>query len=209
VGCAAHLWIPAARPCAAGLGRQAAHARPWLAAWLAISAASFGVGFLIAFMFDLGYMKWWLTRFLVPGTAMALTCLGFAALIVARDSSPGASLRKLALPGLVAAATLGPMIELMTIAYRNFYGASVRGDPILPRLAAIARQRSFLHLRRDRAGSGNRPQGPGAKNSSCTKDPRVAWRCPRAHWPSGRERTTRHSGYPRCRRRLPTPNLPS
>ena len=102
-------------------------------AWLWLSLFSFGFGYAICFGLELGQMKWWLTRFLVPGCAMALTCLGFGAL--AWLQSAALVTRRMLWSLLVVVATVGPVDELMTVAGRNFFVDRV--DPLGRRLTLL------------------------------------------------------------------------
>jgi hypothetical protein len=113
-------------------------------AWFALSAATFGIGFLIVFFLELAHMKWWLTRFLMPGSTLAIVSLGFAALVASRDPEwlPAAG-RRLILPFVVIAATAGPAFEIAATAHRNFLLVAQKASD---RLAWIARHRSYFIL---------------------------------------------------------------
>jgi hypothetical protein len=108
---------------------------PWRA-WFWISVFAFGAGYVVSFGLELGRMKWWLTRFLVPGTAMALTCLAFAAL--SWLGTVGRASRRIAWVLLLVVATFGPVTELVTQSCRNFLGGP---DPFADRLGVVARAR--------------------------------------------------------------------
>lgn len=99
-------------------------------AWLLLSLFAFAVGYGVAFGLDLDGRKWWLARFLVPGSAMALTCLGYAVLDTLRARS---RLRILLVGLLLVAATVGPVSELGSVFFRNFVAAA-KVDPLGRRL---------------------------------------------------------------------------
>jgi hypothetical protein len=114
--------------------------------WLLLSLFSFGSGYAVCFGLELGHLKWWLSRFLVPGSAMALTCLGFGALgyleggtaATSRLNAPsdlfGLGSRRLWWVLLVVVATVGPVAELVSVSGRNFLR---RVDPIGHRLMLL------------------------------------------------------------------------
>jgi hypothetical protein len=101
-----------------------------------VSLCSFAFGYAVYFGVELGQMKWWLSRFLVPGTAMSLTCLGFAAL--AGLAAFGRVKRGALWALLLIAAAFGPLTELFAIAYRT-YVIAAQADPISQRLNLLTR----------------------------------------------------------------------
>ena len=120
------LWLYLRRP-RGELDRQ----RLALSVWLLLSLFAFGFGYAIFFSFALDGMKWWLARFLVPGSTMALICLSFVALHHLQNIRPVA--RKALWIFLVVTATWGPVVELASVGFRNFV-ASAHVDPIGRRL---------------------------------------------------------------------------
>jgi hypothetical protein len=97
---------------------SAARADPALRGWWRLSAISLAAGFLVAYFLELGELKWWLTRFMVPGVAIALVCLGFALLRLLRGRSLGAQAVVWLL--VLAGATYGPLREAFLVARENF-----------------------------------------------------------------------------------------
>lgn len=106
-----------------------------LRAWLLLSACAYAFGYLISFCLELDGMKWWLTRFLVAGAAVGMTCLGFAALLGLGRLRPLA--RRAAWLVLLLVATVGPITELLTAARKRLI-LEVPQDPIGARLDLIA-----------------------------------------------------------------------
>jgi hypothetical protein len=106
--------------------------RDW--AWLSFFA--FATGFAIYFCLELGGMKWWVSRFLVPGTVMAMTCLAF----VVRDGVAATTHARWIWIALAAAALWGPIVELGATGYRNFVLAAEL-DPIGKRIARLASEK--------------------------------------------------------------------
>jgi hypothetical protein len=103
-----------------------------------VAAAGFAIGYAFTYVFELGGMKWWITRFLVPGAAMSLVCLALAGLEGMRRAAgtPG----RLAWAALFVAAVLGPVTELAAVSWRNFV-AVAGSDPFARRLEALATRR--------------------------------------------------------------------
>jgi hypothetical protein len=99
---------------------------------LILSACSFGFGYAIYFNVELGEMKWWLTRFLVPGSAMAFVCLGLGVLESLQPRS--SAVRRALWVLLLGVATVGPVSELLSGGVRN---VASRVDPIDRRLALL------------------------------------------------------------------------
>ena len=100
-----------------------------------------GSGFAIVFLFEYGGMKWWLTRFLVPGTALSLLW-GFEAL-AAGLSHLGVQLRSSLLATLLVTATYGPLAELAWLSRENLVRTQAV-DPIGRRLELLVTLRGFL-----------------------------------------------------------------
>jgi hypothetical protein len=99
-----------------------------------IALATFGTGFAIAFLFEYGGMKWWLTRFLGAGTAVSLVW-GFEAF--SRLVEPlGPALRRALLAVVLCVACYGPLSELAWVARENFVRTR-DVDPLGHRLALL------------------------------------------------------------------------
>jgi hypothetical protein len=110
--------------------------RPEWEVWWMLSTLSFVVGYGIYYLFELGNMKWWLTRFLVPGSTAALVCLGLAAATGFARMKPAHRVAAWAI--LIAVATVGPMIELATVAVGHFVVAA-RVESLEHRLGVLVR----------------------------------------------------------------------
>jgi hypothetical protein len=103
--------------------------------WWWLSLFAFASGFAIYFGLELGSFKWWVSRFLVPGAALAMMCLGF----VVRDelARPSSRARKALWTLLAAAVIVGPALELAAVAWRNFV-ANRSIDSIERRIGLLA-----------------------------------------------------------------------
>lgn len=129
-------------------------------AWLLLSAFAFAAGFAMYFLLELMRMKWWLTRFLVPGVTLALTCLCFAALD--RFQALSTPLRRgLAWSALAILAAAGPLFELGDVFFRNLQSAA-NGNTLQRRIASMVTPRGpFLFESLKTRAPLAEPIGPG------------------------------------------------
>jgi hypothetical protein len=122
--------------------------------WLALALVCFLTGFAVAFSLELGGKKWWLTRFLVPATALCLTGLVLAVAPRGRGSVG----RACAFAVLLLAGTAGPLIELGRTFQEKWAGPD---RPLMLRsLAGIARVKGML-AEDPPAGTVKNAQPPG------------------------------------------------
>ena len=84
----------------------------------AVALATFAVGYAISFGLELSDMKWWLSRFLAPGIALALLWGFVAAATLA--SRPGQRVARLALALVLVVGSVGPARELAWTFRQNF-----------------------------------------------------------------------------------------
>ena len=103
-------------------------------AWLVTAAGALATGFAICFLLELGHIKWWLTRFLMPGSMLAIMCLALC--------YPPAAVRaprrvRALAAALVFVATVGPLLELAAVAWRQLVLANEH-DPVAQRLRILA-----------------------------------------------------------------------
>ena len=104
--------------------------------WFWLALFSFLTGYLIVFGLELDHVKWWLTRFLVPGVVACLTGLVMA---VAPSAGTRASWsRRLGWTLLVIVATTGPVLELSQQFAKNWIELA-QVDPLAHRLNLLAR----------------------------------------------------------------------
>jgi hypothetical protein len=102
-----------------------------LLVWFWVALFSFSIGYAIAFLFELGYMKWWLSRFLVPGVVV---CLVGLVLALARPAGePWPRMRRAAWTLCIVIGTFGPAVEFCQTFYNNWIG-SAKTDPFAHRL---------------------------------------------------------------------------
>ncbi len=104
--------------------------------WFWLSLLSVLTGYVIVFCLELDHVKWWLTRFLVPGV---VTCLTGLVLAVAPPVGTRASWsRRLGRALLVIVATAGPVLEISQQFAKNWIELA-RVDPLVHRLNLLAR----------------------------------------------------------------------
>jgi hypothetical protein len=104
--------------------------------WLWLSLISFAVGFGIVFTFELDAVKWWLTRFLVPGLVLCLTGVVLAVAPAAGQRSSW--LKRCAWACLLVVGVYGPAVEFSRLFRQNWI---IRGkdDPLGHRLNLMAK----------------------------------------------------------------------
>jgi hypothetical protein len=123
--------------------------------WLLLSFFAFGIGYVLYFSLEVGGMKWWLTRFLVPGTAMTLIGLGYGTLGGLARVRP--AMRRAIWAFLVVMATAGPVVEVATVAVRNFVIGG-KEAPVGQRLMLLVRSKGpFLEQPAYRADPSRQP----------------------------------------------------
>ncbi|MFO0843949.1 MAG: hypothetical protein U0797_16385 [Gemmataceae bacterium] len=109
-----------------------------LSVWFTLGLVCFGTGFAVAFGLVLGGHKWWLTRFLVPATALCLTGL----VLAVAPRGRGSPARAAAFAALVLAGTAGPLVELGRTFRQKWAGPN---RPLMLRsLAGVARVKGRL-----------------------------------------------------------------
>jgi hypothetical protein len=104
--------------------------------WLWLALIAFLTGFGIVFTFELDTVKWWLTRFLVPGMVVCLTGLVLAVAPAAGQRKSW--IRRFAWASLLVIGVYGPAVEFSTLFRQNWI---VRGkdDPLGHRLNLMAK----------------------------------------------------------------------
>jgi hypothetical protein len=126
-------------------GTEPSEDRESLRVWFWLALAAFLTGYVIVFGLELGgrselgnfgYVKWWLTRFLVPACVLCLTGLVLA---VAPPAGAAVSPRRRLAWGLILVlGCFGPMLELSGAFWKNWIQlADV--DPLPHRLNLLAR----------------------------------------------------------------------
>jgi hypothetical protein len=110
--------------------------REQLRVWFWMALFSFLIGYAIVFALELDHVKWWLTRFLVPGV---ITCLTGLVLAVAPPAGAATSRsRRGAWTILVIVATAGPVLETAQQFAKNWIELA-QVDPLAHRLNLLAR----------------------------------------------------------------------
>jgi hypothetical protein len=130
--------------------------------WFWLGLGTFLIGYAIAFGLELGgrsslgnfgYVKWWLTRFMLPACLLCLTGLVLA--LAPRPGSPVTWRRRIAWGLVLLVGCFGPCVEFAGALARHFEFAAV--DPFAHRLNLLAHVDGSHWAGNPFAQSGNRP----------------------------------------------------